>query len=350
VAPDRPVAGLRGGRAGDVGGSVLPRARGLSLPPRGPDHGGGGDGADGDALQLLRDGDDPGLDGRDLRGAQGSGVDDAAGRRDRLRLLDNPAQGRGRIRRRGGRLRPPELHGRLGRHVPHDHVGGLAAGRDDGDDALRPPRHRGLHHREIRPGAAQELQRLGPRDGRLHGGREGRWAVGTGVRRQGLSDAARAGPVEPHHAVDLRLCRTGRDLHRPHQRDEQPRLCRDDRGDEPLRRAAPAALWRVSSRLHQPRAARDRPVRGGRGAGRSGARRSRRSGRADDGQRGRRLALPPARAGGGGAEQAAHRAWRHGAGGRAPDDGAAVWLRGGGDRRRRPGCAGSRGRPTSPRS
>ena len=35
----------------------------------------------------------------------------------------------------------------------------------------------------------------------------------------------RARSVEPDHAVDLRLCRAGRDLHRPHQRDEQPRLC-----------------------------------------------------------------------------------------------------------------------------
>jgi hypothetical protein len=35
--------------------------------------------------------------------------------------------------------------------VPHDHVGGLAPGRDDGDDALRPPGYRGFHRRQGRP-------------------------------------------------------------------------------------------------------------------------------------------------------------------------------------------------------
>ena len=46
--------------------------------------------------------------------------------------------------------------------------------------------------------------------------------------------------------------RAGGDLHRPHQRDEQPWLCRDHRRDEPLRRAAPAALWRLPARVDQP--------------------------------------------------------------------------------------------------
>ena len=45
---------------------------------------------------------------------------------------------------------PLSLHGCLGRDVPHDHVGGLAARRDDGDDALRPPRYRGFHRRQVR--------------------------------------------------------------------------------------------------------------------------------------------------------------------------------------------------------
>ena len=38
----------------------------------------------GDAVQLRCDGDDPGRYGRDLRPSARSGVDDAAGRRDRL--------------------------------------------------------------------------------------------------------------------------------------------------------------------------------------------------------------------------------------------------------------------------
>jgi hypothetical protein len=41
--------------------------------------------------------------------------------------------------------------------------------------------------------------------------------VGPRLRRQGLPDRAGARPVEPDHARDLRLCRTGRDLHRPDQ-------------------------------------------------------------------------------------------------------------------------------------
>ena len=43
-----------------------------------------------------------------------------------------------------------------------------------------------------------------------------------------LQDGARARAVGPHHARDLRLCRAGRDLHRPHQPPQQPALLRDD--------------------------------------------------------------------------------------------------------------------------
>ena len=69
-----------------------------------------------------------------------------------------------------------------------------------------------------------------------------------------LQDRARARAVGPHHALDLRLCRAGRDLHRPHQPPQQPPLLRDDPRDEPLRRAAAAALRRLPARLDQPRA------------------------------------------------------------------------------------------------
>ena len=52
-------------------------------------------------------------------------------------------------------------------------------------------------------------------------------------------DRARPRAVGQHHARDLRLCRARRDLHRPDQRPEQPRLLRDD----PLR-PIPAASSR----------------------------------------------------------------------------------------------------------
>ena len=249
-----------------------------------------------------------------------------------------------------GRLRAAQLHGRLGRHVPHDHVGRLAPRRHDGDDALRPSRHRGLHRRQVRPGAAAQLQPLGAGDRRLHGGGEGGRAVGADLRRQGLPDAARARALGPDHAGDLRLCRARRDLHRPHQRDEQPRLLRDHRGHQSLRRAAAAALRRLPAGLDQPRAAGDGPVRGGRGARRGGARRPRRRGRAHDGQRDRRLALPAAAAGGRGAGQAADRPRRHRARRRAPDDRCALRLARGRGGDAKAGCTGSRGRRISPRS
>ena len=46
---------------------------------------------------------------------------------------------------------------------------------------------------------------------------------------------ARARAVGPDHAQHLRPCRAGRAVPRPHQPGQQPRLLRDDRGDQPLR-------------------------------------------------------------------------------------------------------------------
>ena len=48
---------------------------------------------------------------------------------------------------------------------------------------------------------------------------------------------------------------TGRDLHRPDQCGQQPELCRNHCRDQPLRRTAAAALWRVPAGFDQPRAA-----------------------------------------------------------------------------------------------
>ena len=67
--------------------------------------------------------------------------------------------------------------------------------------------------------------------------------------------AAGARAVGQDHARDLRLCRAGRHLHRPHQPPQQSLLLRDDQRDQPVRRAAAAALWRVPARLDQPGAA-----------------------------------------------------------------------------------------------
>ena len=41
------------------------------------------------------------------------------------------------------------VHGCVGCDVPHDHVGRLAARRDDGDHALRSPGYRGVRHCQI---------------------------------------------------------------------------------------------------------------------------------------------------------------------------------------------------------
>ena len=143
---------------------------------------GAGTGRDGDAFQLLRHGAHRGRPRLDLRERQGSGPHHAAGRRHRPRLLDAASQGRARQKHRRRRLGSGELHGRVGRHVPHDHVGRRPARRHDGDAALRPSRHRGLHRRQVRPGAAPQLQPVGAGHRRLHGGGQGGRALGSRVR------------------------------------------------------------------------------------------------------------------------------------------------------------------------
>ena len=87
--------------------------------------------------------------------------------------------------------------------------------------------------------------------------------------------AAGARAVGQDHARDLRLCRAGRDLHRPHQPPQQPLLLRENPRDQPVRRAAAAALRRLPAGLDQPGAAGRRAVHPA-GAARSkrGSRRS----------------------------------------------------------------------------
>ena len=73
---------------------------------------------------------------------------------------------------------PLSLHGCVGRDVPHHHVRRLAPRRHDGDAALRPSRHRGLHRRQARRRAAAQVQPVGAGHRRLHGG--GRRPTPTG--------------------------------------------------------------------------------------------------------------------------------------------------------------------------
>ncbi len=156
---------------------------------------------------------------------------------------------------------PLSLHGRLGRDVPHDHVGRLAPRRDDGDDALRPPRHRGLHRRQVRRRAAAQLQRrVLVTD-----------AFMEAVKADGPWDLVFDGKVyRTLQARDLwnRIMRATYDYAEPGvifidriNAMNNLAYCRDHRRDQPLRRAAPAALRRLPARLDQPRAAGARPVR-----------------------------------------------------------------------------------------
>ena len=133
------------------------------------------------------------------------------------------------------RLGAGQLHGRVGRHVPHHHVGGGPPRRDDGDAEVRPPGHRGLHRRQGRSGAPQELQPVGAGDRPLHPRRAQRRALAAHLRRQGLPHGVGARAVGPHDARHLRLRRARRRLHRSHQCPQQPRLLRDDQRHEPLR-------------------------------------------------------------------------------------------------------------------
>src|SRR5262249_14023242 len=85
------------------------------------------------------------------------------------------------------------------------------------------------------PGRLRHVQPFGARHRPLQDGGEGGRPRGTKVRRHDLQGGAGARPLGPHHARPLPLCRPRRDLHRPHQPPQQPRLRRDDQRDQPVR-------------------------------------------------------------------------------------------------------------------
>ena len=109
-------------------------------------------------------------------------------------------RGEGRGRRC---LRAHQLHGSVGCHVQDHHVRRHAARRDDGDHALRPSRHRGLHRGQAAGRAAAQFQSLGAGHRQLHAGGEGGRGLATGLRGPYLSRGARGEAVGPDHAGDL---------------------------------------------------------------------------------------------------------------------------------------------------
>ena len=79
-------------------------------------------------------------------------------------------------------------------------------------------------------------------------------------RLQDLRPHPRPAPVGHDHGLDVRLRRAGLHPDRPRQRDEQQLVVREHPRDQPLRRAAAAALRRLPARLGQPDQVRARPV------------------------------------------------------------------------------------------
>ena len=244
--------GTTGKRRRRVGGALLLHPRGVPLPAGGPHRLGGRRRAQRDTLQLLRHGRYPRRHVGNFRRSQGSGADNAAGRRHRLRFFYPQAQGGGGSRRRCRRLGSAAVHGRMGRHVPHHHERGCAARRHDGGDALRPSGHRGLRRGQEGTGTAAHVQPLGPGDRRLHAGGEGGRSLGADLRRSRLQEPAGAGSLGQDHAGDLRLRRARGDLHRRHQPPRQPLLLRAHPRHESVWRTAAAPLRCLSPGLREP--------------------------------------------------------------------------------------------------
>ncbi len=159
---------------------------------------------------------------RHLRPSARGRADHAAGRRHRLRLLDAAAQGRAGEGRRRRRLGPALLHGCVGRDVPHHHERGLSPRRDDGDAcaATIPTSRPSSRPSASRAGCACSISRCwSPTPSCRRCKEDAPWELSFGGTD--LQDAAGARALGQDHARDLRLCRAGRDLHRPHQPAQQ---------------------------------------------------------------------------------------------------------------------------------
>ena len=174
------------------------------------------------------------------------------------------------------RLRPCELHGGVGRHVPHHHVGGRRRGammatlRCDHPDIEAfidaksdPARLRNFNLSVLVTDAFSPPCATTRR--------------GICVRRQGLPHAAGARAVGAHHARDLRLCRAGRRLHRSRQCRNNLTYCEEIRatnpcGEQPLPPYGACLLGSINlarlvdQAVHAGRAARHAPAGGARAA------------------------------------------------------------------------------------
>ena len=247
--------------------------------------------------QLHRLGHDRRLDGRHPGEGPRSGPDAEGRLRHRLRILDAAPARRVRRRRRCVHLRPDVLHGYLRQDVFHRLLGRWPPRRADGHLRRLASRREGLHPRQARRRPPAPVQPLAADHRRLHGsgGRRQRLAArvpdqhqGTGRHRPGrrqhgrlarLADAQelrrarrrpgglphlrphpRAAPVGHDHGLDVRLRRAGLHPDRPRQRDEQQLVVREHPRDQPLRRAAAAALRRVPAGLGQPHQVRAQPL------------------------------------------------------------------------------------------
>jgi ribonucleoside-diphosphate reductase alpha chain len=79
-------------------------------------------------------------------------------------------------------------------------------------------------------------------------------------RHVGVPQGARSRPVGPGDEVHLRSRRAGHPVPGSHEQGQQPQLLRSDRGDQPLRRTAAAAVWLLLPGFDQPDAVRQEPV------------------------------------------------------------------------------------------
>ena len=104
----------------------------------------------GDALQLLRDGRIEDDLSAHLRERQGGRTDDAAGRRHRHDFSTLRPQGRARRKHRRRRVRVRSASWTCGTPCAARSCRPAPPRRHDGDAALRPPRHRGIHRGEVR--------------------------------------------------------------------------------------------------------------------------------------------------------------------------------------------------------